>query len=90
MTDEFSSPILPSFIDDKELLQTIEYSVLIATGFLVGYGQVAVEYACKKYAYQCSWKEKKGQAFVRRIENIVPFAGLCGIAGSAGIFWGYY
>ena len=37
--------------DDQYVLQVILYGIILGTGFLVGYAQVATEFACKKYAY---------------------------------------
>jgi len=84
------SIILINTSDDQYVLQVILYGLVLGTGFLVGYAQVATEYACKKYAFQCTWKERKAQAFARRIENIIPLSGLVGLGSSGLYYWFYY
>lgn len=46
-----------------------------------------VSFGIRKYAFQCSWKEDKSRAYVRRIENILPFAGAVAMAWSGTYFW---
>ena len=61
--------------------------LLLASGALLGYGQQAVTYGIKKYVYQCHWKEDKSRKYVRRVENLVPFAGMLGMTWSGCYFW---
>ena len=51
--------MLPSFTVDQYVVQVVEYGVMLGAGFMMGYAQVATEFACKKYAFQCTWKVRK-------------------------------
>lgn len=87
--DENSKQTIPSFSEEQTIYQWAMYGIMIGTSFVVGYAQVATEFACKKYVYQCTWKERKAQAFVRRIDNIPPIAGGLGLAFS-GLYYQFY
>jgi len=75
-----------SFSDEQKIYQWVMYGIMIGASSVVGYCQVATEFACKKYVYQCTWKERKAQAFVRRIDNIPPVAGALGLVCS-GLYY---
>jgi hypothetical protein len=51
--------MLPSFTDNQYVVQVVEYGVMLAAGMMLGYAHVATEFACKKYAFQCTWKVRK-------------------------------
>ena len=40
-------------------MQVVEFGVMLGAGFMLGYAHVATEFACKKYAFQCTWKVNK-------------------------------
>lgn len=70
-----------------DLANSIMLGVLYLFAVFLGLGQQMTSYAVKKYAYQCSWKEETSKAYVRRIENVLPFAGMVGMAWSGTYFW---
>jgi hypothetical protein len=87
-TDEFSAPNLdPTSFESDQIMVAMS---LLASVCLLGYGQTAVEYAAKKYAFQCSWKVKKSLVFLRRLDNAVPLAGGFGLGLSGWYFWGQF
>ena len=51
--------MVPSFTEDQYVLQVVEFGVMLGAGFMLGYAHVATEFACKKYAFQCTWKVRK-------------------------------